>query len=132
MNDQTQIRTAVTNFYDKLYNSTEPVEDNNHLLRNMFTVAPHDNEFISQPLTLEELWLNLKQTRATTPGPDGMSNIYLKKLWTIMGPLIINAWNFSLETTELSPSHKNSFLRLIPKQGKDLTQIKKLEANNAL
>jgi hypothetical protein len=124
VNDQNQIRTEVTNFYDKLYNSTEPVEDNNHLLRNMFTVAPHDNEYISQPLTLEELWLNLKHTRATTPGPDGMSNTYLKKLWTIMGPLILNAWKYSQDTGVLPPSHKNSLLRLIPKQGKDLTQIK--------
>jgi endonuclease/exonuclease/phosphatase (EEP) superfamily protein YafD len=122
--DEAQIRTEVTRFYSELYNSTNMVENPDHLLRNMFTVAPNDSNYISQPLTLEELWLNLKNTKATTPGPDGMSNIYLKKLWHIMGPLILNAWLYSIEIGEMPPSHKNSILRLIPKQGKDLTNIK--------
>jgi hypothetical protein len=76
--DETQIRTEVTKFYNELYNSTEMVDNADHILRNMFTVDPNDNDYISQPVTLEELWLNLKNTKATTPGPDGMSNTYLK------------------------------------------------------
>jgi hypothetical protein len=122
--DETQIRTEVTRFYKELYNSTEMVDNADHILRNMFTIAPNDNDYISQPVTLEELWLNLKNTKATTPGPDGMSNTYLKKLWHIIGPLILKAWQYSLEIRELPPSHKNSILRLIPKQGKDLTNKK--------
>ncbi len=34
----------------------------------------------------------------TTPGPDGISNLYIKKLWYILGPVILDAWNYSLET----------------------------------
>jgi hypothetical protein len=120
----TQIRAEVTNFYEKLYNSTEPVENSNHLLRHMFTATQDENNYMSRALTLDELWLNLKNTKATTPGPDGMSNTYLKKLWSIAGPLILNAWKYSLEVGELPPSHRTSILRLIPKQGKDITQIK--------
>jgi hypothetical protein len=119
-----QIRTEVTNFYKELYNSTEMVENSDHLLRNMFTVTNDENTYMARPITLDELWANFKNTKATTPGPDGMSNTYLKKLWPIAGPLILNAWQYSLETGELPPSHKNSILRLIPKQGKDKTQIK--------
>jgi endonuclease/exonuclease/phosphatase (EEP) superfamily protein YafD len=122
--DQTIIRNSVTDFYDKLYNNTENVNNCDHLLRNMFSVTQNDNESMSLPLTLEELWLNLKNTKATTPGPDGMSNTYLKKLWHVIGPLILNAWQYSIETGELPPSHKSSILRLIPKQGKDTTDIK--------
>ncbi len=118
------IRTEVTNFYDKLYNSTEVPAHNDYLLRNMFSVEQAENDYMSLPITLDELWANLKSTKATTPGPDGMSNTYLKKLWHIIGPLLVNAWNYSIEINELPPSHKSSILRLIPKQGKDLTDIK--------
>jgi len=118
------IRNEVTSFYKQLYNSTEMVENSDHLLRHMFTVTDEENNYMARALTLDELWANLKNTKATTPGPDGMSNTYLKKLWSIAGPLILNAWNYSLEIGELPPSHKTSILRLIPKQGKDKTQIK--------
>jgi exonuclease III len=118
------IRGEVTNFYKKLYNSTETVGPSEQLLRNMFSVTQYENEYVSKPITLDELWLNLRNAKATTPGPDGMSNTYLKKLWHIIGPLILDAWKYSIETGELPPSHKNSILRLIPKQGKDSTHIK--------
>jgi hypothetical protein len=122
--DPELVRAEVNNFYEKLYNNTETVGPSEQLLRNMFSVTQEENEHVSKPITLDELWLNLRNTKATTPGPDGMSNTYLKKLWHIIGPLILNAWNYSIETGELPPSHKNSILRLIPKQGKDHTYIK--------
>ncbi len=122
--DSNRIRQEVTNFYKTLYNSTDAIEHNEHMLRNMFAVTQDENDYMSKAITLDELWLNLKSTKATTPGPDGMSNIYLKKLWHIIGPLILSAWQYSLELGELPPSHKTSILRLIPKQGKDLTDIK--------
>ena len=40
-----------------------------------------------------------------------------------MGPLISQAWNHSLVTGNLSPSHRMSFLRLIPKAGKDAKKL---------
>jgi len=51
---------------------------------------------IHAPITLAELWDTLKQTRATTLGPDDMSNTYLKKLWDILGPIILDAGNLVL------------------------------------
>jgi hypothetical protein len=79
---------------------------------------------IHAPITLAELWDTLKQTRATTLGPDDMSNTYLKKLWDILGPIILDARQFSIGTNVLLPSHKCSIQRLIPKAGKDLKLIK--------
>ena len=40
-----------------------------------------------------------------------------------MGPLMVEAWDFSLRTGKLCPSHEISFLRLIPKAGKDLKHL---------
>jgi hypothetical protein len=90
----------------------------------MFTVEQDVNDTINAEVTLDELWCNLKPLRATTPGPDGISNLYLKKLWDLIGPLILDSWRYSLAKGELPISHKNSILRLIPKAGKDLKELK--------
>jgi Reverse transcriptase (RNA-dependent DNA polymerase) len=90
----------------------------------MFTVQQHFQDNIHAPITLEEMWNTIKSIRATTPGPDGISNLYIKKLWYILGPIILDAWNYSIATNNLPTSHKTSLLRLIPKRDKDTTLIK--------
>jgi hypothetical protein len=123
--DSTEIRAAVTDFYQQLYNkdeSTRRCDDN--FLDLMFRVDEMADMGMAAPVTISELWSALKPTKATTPGPDGLSNTYLKKLWGILGPLILDAWNHSLQTGMLPPSHKTSFLRLIPKAGKDCKLLK--------
>jgi Reverse transcriptase (RNA-dependent DNA polymerase) len=90
----------------------------------MFTVEEARTQNIAAPITMEELWAALKSVRATTPGPDSISNTYIKKLWGIMGPVILAAWHYSLQIEELCPSHKTSLLQLIPKPGKDTLQLK--------
>ncbi len=52
----------------------------------MFVVDEDQNQAINSEITLRELWLILKPLKATTPGPDGISKTYLKKLFDIMGP----------------------------------------------
>jgi hypothetical protein len=66
----------------------------------------------------------LRSLKATTPGPDGMSNVYLKKLWDIIGPLLLDAWKYSIANGEMTTSHRFSILRLIPKPGKDKRELK--------
>ena len=90
----------------------------------MFTVQQHFHYNIHAPITLDEMWNTIKSIRATTPGPDGISNLYIKKLWYILGPIILEAWNYSITTNNLPPSHKTSLLRLIPKRDKGTTLIK--------
>jgi len=80
----------------------------------MFMVQQHFQENIHAPITLDEMWNTIISIRATTPGPDGISNLYIKNLWHILGPIILDAWNYSIETNNLPPSHKTSLLRLIP------------------
>jgi hypothetical protein len=122
--DESEIREKVTEYYQTLYNSDEEVYTDPQFLNNMFEVAPQVNNEINAPITLGELWANLKHTKATTPGHDGLSNTYLKRFWNILGPLIVDAWNYSITINELPPSHKQSLLNLIPKTGKDIKQLK--------
>jgi hypothetical protein len=118
------IKEHVKDFYQQLYNHGRGTHIEPSFLDNMFTVDDDSNQNIKIDITLNELWLTLKSLKATTPGPDGISNTYLKKLFEIIGPLIIDAWQHSLLTNELMSSHKNSFLRLIPKPGKDTRDLK--------
>ncbi len=122
--NENEIRQGDTEFYTELYNNGTDVNIDNNFLTEMFEVQQHFQDNIHAPITLEERWNTIKSIRATTPGPDGISNLYIKKLWYILGLIILDAWNYSLETKNLPPSHKTSLLRLIPKKDKDTTLIK--------
>jgi hypothetical protein len=122
--DEAEIRHGVTEFYTALYNNGDSIDIDNDFLNEMFTVQQPHQDGIHAPLTLDEMWNTIKPVRATTPGPDGISNLYIKKLWYILGPIILDAWNYSLTTNNLPPSHKTSLLRLIPKRDKDTSLIK--------
>jgi len=122
--DPKLISQHVTDFYCKLYNHGRNTNIDDDFLAHMFSVDEVVNDSINRDITIDELWQTLRPLRATTPGPDGMSNVYLKKLWDILGPLILDSWKYSIETGELAPSHKNSLLRLIPKAGKDPRELK--------
>jgi hypothetical protein len=125
VNTAGEIRHEVTGFYSKLYNrNLSDLAIDRNFFQHMFKVDQVDQDGIDAPVRLNELWETLKPTKATTPGPDGISNTFLKRLWDIIGPLIEAAWSETLAKDELMPSHKTSLLRLIPKVGKDNRQLK--------
>ena len=42
----------------------------------------------------------------------------------IIGPIFLKSWNFSCETGILPESHRESVIVLLPKEGKDVSDIK--------
>jgi hypothetical protein len=60
----------------------------------------------------------------SAPGPDGIPYSVYKKYWNIVGPVILAAWKHSLENEKLPPSHLESVITLLPKEGKDNKEIK--------
>jgi len=122
--DPKQISEHVQHFYQELYNHNRRTEIDPTFLSEMFVVDAHQNETIDKEITLQELWQTLRSLKATTPGPDGISNSYLKKMFDILGPLIVDAWKYSLAQNTLMMSHQKSLLRLIPKPGKDKRELK--------
>ena len=90
--NETEIRKGVLEFYTELYNNGNNIDIDNDFLNEMFTVQQHFQDNIHAPITLDEMWNTIKSIRATTPGPDGISNLYIKKLWNILGPIILDAW----------------------------------------
>jgi hypothetical protein len=127
VNDTKTVNEAVNTFYKNLYNQNSKISINNEtqqFLNEMFNVDENEANHINGQITLTELWQALKPLKDTAPGPDGISHIYLKKLWDILGPLILNAWHFSINIDKLAPSHTTSYLRLIPKNNTDPLLLK--------
>ena len=86
-----------------------------------------DNEqilTIENKLDNKELLSTLKFTKDSAPGPDGITYSFIKFLWPIYGKILIESWNYSLITGKLPPSHNTSTLTLLPKEGKNLEELK--------
>jgi exonuclease III len=118
------IDQEVNSYYQKLYNNGTTIVESNDFLNEMFVVDQETSNIVNKPITISELWSALKPLKDTAPGPDGISHLYLKRLWHIVGPIILNAWNYSIQINKMPPSHYSSFLKLIPKPGKDPNQLK--------
>ena len=72
---------------------------------------------------MEELRTTLHSCADSAPGPDGIPYSILGLQWSSYGKLLAYAWNYSLLTGKLPQSHRTSFLKLIPKEGKDLSKL---------
>ena len=126
LNEETEIEAEITNFYKRLYenyDSTNLTINDDSFFDHITGISPMDDREASGQLGLMELGRVLDSCSDSAPGPDGIPYSILRILWQVMGPLILNAWNHSLATGKLAPSHKLSFLKLIPKVGKNLKKL---------
>ena len=125
--DEIDIESEIVRFYRDLYDGVENPEisvNNDPSFFDQITGVNRELEAsIVQPITESQLLAILGTCSDSAPGPDGIPYSYLAGLWSLVGPLMVSAWNHSLVVGKLSPSHKLSFLRLIPKIGKDLKKL---------
>lgn len=125
--DPKEIETEIVNFYKNLYETYEhaTVVNNQDLdfFSHLMKVDREDDQEVSKPITANELLQTLQTCKDSAPGPDGISYSYLRFLWSTFGKLLVDAWNYSLNTGDLPPSHKTSLLKLIPKAGKDISKL---------
>ena len=125
LTDTELIETEVVNFYKNLYESYPQPQsvDDLTFFDEITGVSRETDELVAQPITTEELGQILDTCQDSAPGPDGIPYSVLKNLWSIFGPILTAAWNYSIATGNLPPSHKLSYLRLIPKAGKDKSKL---------
>ena len=122
-----KIEAAIRSFYKELYEMNgESLVSNEDFFRNITPVDEAEAINATRALTLGEIEETLKSCADSSPGPDGIPYSYLRYFWTTIGPILIKAWDYSLLVNELPPSHKTSYLRLIPKAGKDSSIISNL------
>ena len=123
--DGEQIKTMVQSFYKSLYERGDnPPTAYDDFLLNMDQISTENKHNILTPLNIQEVFATLKSCLDSAPGPDGIPYSLIKFTWSIYGPVLMNSWAHSISTGVLPPSHRASYLRLIPKEGKDLTQLK--------
>ena len=126
--DPCEIDKAVEEFYRNLYmrgnDNLQPERGLHKFLENMRILKDEDKEHIIKSITLEELLITLNTCSDSSPGPDGIPYSLIKLTWKFFGPLLIDSWNFALKSGEMCPSHNDSYLKLLPKEGKDLTLLK--------
>ena len=124
--NENEIENEIVNFYKRLY---ENYDDSNlrvgddSFFDEITGLAAEEARGTSEPLTLTELGKVLDTCKDSAPGPDGIPYSIIRSLWQSIGPIILDAWNHSLATGKLAPSHKISFLKLIPKVGKDQEKL---------
>ena len=119
-----EIEAAIRDFYKRLYEDTSlGLDDNDVIFRNIEPVSPEAASVMEERLTIDDLEKTLATCSDSAPGPDGIPYSFLKHFWNDVGPCLIRSWNHSLDTNQLPPSHKISYLRLIPKAGKDTRVI---------
>ena len=96
------------------------------------TKIPDDNiKNITAPLTVKELYDTLKSCSDSAPGPDGIPYSVIGLTWKYFGPMLLDSWYYSIETDILAPSHTDSYLRLLPKEGKDVNYLKNSQSISA-
>ena len=125
--EPTEIEKHVTDFYCTLYNQQEEnylENERDSLLERMEILTEDEKEKLIRPLTLDSLYKTLRDTNDSCPGPDGIPYSYLKATWNLYGPVLLDSWHYSMQTKTLPLSHKTSLLRLIPKAGKNVQELK--------
>ncbi len=105
---------------------SQPTEQKNedNFYENCPKLTEEQAKFLDNDLTLKELQEALSSCKESSPGPDGIPYVIYKTYWKLMGPIILGAWKHSLKTGNLPPSHLESVITLLPKQGKDIKDHK--------
>ncbi len=134
---QDEISKAIETFYKNLYTkqpNLKPVEnDDNTLFADLPQLNEEDKSMLSQAINLDELRSTLGTCEDSAPGPDGIPYSVYKKTWNTSGKLILDAWNYSLQTGEVSMSQKQSIITLLDKKGKDnsiITNLRPISLSN--
>ena len=122
---QKNVSEGIRKFYGELYTKQEIIPE---VDKSFYKYCPKLNEdqrnLLESNLNLEELQRALLTCHESSPGPDGIPYLIYKKYWKIMGPIILESWRYSVENGTMPPSHLESMITLLPKEGKDTSDIK--------
>ncbi|KAK6157019.1 hypothetical protein DH2020_011267 [Rehmannia glutinosa] len=115
------LQQIITDYFGTLFSSANPPESNieQALQRVAPKVTPKMNQALIAPYTEKEIILALKYMHPfKSPGPDGMSLVFFKKFWHIVGPnvlsFILNFLNNGIFDNKTNFTH----IVLIPKINK--------------
>ena len=106
-------------FYSKLdknYDKSKLSYGDNTFFDELNSISADKERGVIQAITVEELGRTLSRCHDSAPGPDGIPYSFYKAIWQSMGPILVDAWAYTLRTGNLCDSHKVNYLKLIPNQ----------------
>jgi Reverse transcriptase (RNA-dependent DNA polymerase) len=120
-----EINDAINKFYKDLYERGEPSHSviDGTFYENIVKVRDGDVAKVTLPLSKEEIYEVLLTCKDSALGPDGISYSYYKHFWHVFGDTLAQSWSDAIVNGSLPDSHKVSILRLLPKEGKDITKL---------
>ncbi len=124
-NGQDKVQKLVVDFYSELYNARTDLSNDYDSFFPSGTpkLGESDRANLDGKITLDELQETIKSCGESAPGPDGIPYKFYEHLWELIGPAALRAWEYSHEIGHLPDSQRRSTITLLPKEGKDISQI---------
>jgi hypothetical protein len=79
---------------------------------------------MDEMISISELHKALLSCKDSAPGPDGIPYSVYKVFWPQVSNIIKESWDYSVLIGKLPESHKESVITILPKEGKDTSDIK--------
>ena len=110
--DGLMIRNELKTFFTDLYTSkyiTYPDFTKINHLQGLTELTEQDKRTLDKGITIQECNSALKRFKNNkSPGCDGLSKEFYEKIWERLGPILIEAYNCSLQTGTLTNTHPPS------------------------
>jgi hypothetical protein len=122
-----EVISGIREFYESLYAAKSREKMNSHndkFYENCPKLSKEQSIDLDNEITMTELTKSLNSCKDSSPGPDGIPYLVYKKFWKIAGPIILESWKFSVKQNKLPALHYESVITLLPKEGKDNSDIK--------
>ena len=123
---KSEILKSIKSFYENLYSERKRKDSNNiNFFDNITKLQEESREFCEGKVTREECYKVLKEMKCNkSPGNDGYTVEFYCTFWPLLGEIIVESFNESYKTGELSISQKQGIITLIEKEGKNTFYIK--------
>ena len=126
--DPKEVNGALREFYANLYTSVNPppTPPDQNWFESVKKLPEGVADALDRPLAANEISTVLFKHSKTgkSPGNDGITVEFYRTFWQELRDPLIKALREALLEGELSPSQKQSVIRLIPKKGRDMSKIK--------
>ena len=124
--DQSRILKELKKFYQQLYEEKEVVQDEAYApIIEPKRISGEERENLEGPITKAELDVALKKMKNNkSPGLDGYSPEFFKKIWPQLGDFFLESINNNFEKGALAQSQTEGIITCLPKSGKERNLIK--------
>lgn len=124
--DAADILKEGKNFYEKLYSKKDRKTSLYNFFDNSINKLNESDKLKCEGLiTIDECTKSLLEMKnQKSPGSDGITTEFYKIFWNDIKQFYVNSINYSYENGQLTELQKQSIITLIPKPGKDTTDLK--------